>query len=729
MSLNASPRRGLAAGVALVLLGGFATACSRSAVSRSPGAPVVVVTIDTLRADRLPAWGYRAGATPALDRLAADGIRFENAWAAVPLTLPSHATLWTGVPPNEHGVRSNIGYRLDGARHPTLASRLRAAGYATGGAVSSYVLRAETGIAEGFDRFDDSLEVYESATLGELQRAGGATLDVALDWLDGAGSGPFFLWVHLFEPHTPYTPPEPFRSKFKDPYDGEIAAADALVGRLIGELERRGLYESALIVVASDHGEGLGDHGEAEHGILLYRESLHVPLLVKLPRGARAGETVTAPVGLVDVAPTVLAQLGLPPLPGQAGRSLLEPAAPDRQIYAETFYPRIHLGWSELRSLIDSTYQYIEGPDPELYDLERDPGERTNLRDREQRAFRSRRQQLAAVPANLAAASPASAEELAKLAALGYLSATADDADSGASRPDPKAHIASLVDIQRAHELTLRGELVAAEALARRVVEANPAMVDARVQLAATLRHLGRATEAREQYREVARRSPAHLELIAIEIAKIELELGDLAATEQNARLALASAPDEAHFLLASLAIRRADWTAAEREARAALGDAQRPRLPALILLAQALTQQGRAAEAEQLLAGAEARVGRREAAAVATLDSTLGDVLARLGRTAEAEAAFRREIARFPRTEEAYVRLAILLAAGHRFDEIEPTLDAMAAALPGPHALGLAADTLEQLGNTEGAAAYRRRARAAAASAAAARPAAGAGR
>ena len=699
---------------ALGLLAALAGGCSRSADLAPPGTPVVVITIDTLRADRLPSWGHRRGRTPALDRLAADAIRFEHAWSAVPLTLPSHATIWTGLPPNEHGVRSNIGYRLDGARHATLAARLRAAGYATGAAVSTYVLRAETGIAEGFDAYDDSLEVQESATLGALQRDGAATVDAALAWLDGAAARPFFLWVHLFEPHTPYAPPEPFRSAFDDPYDGEIAAADAQVGRLIAELERRGLYRRALVVVTSDHGEGLGDHGEAEHGILLYRESLHVPLWVKLPDGARAGETVPEPVGLVDVAPTVLELLGLPPLPGAAGRSLLTPGPADRRLYAETFYPRIHLGWSELRSLVDSSYQYIEGPDPELYDLRRDPGERTNLRERETRELRTRRRQLAQIPDNLVAAAPADAEERARLAALGYLSGSAADAGAGAPRPDPKTRVGSLIEIQRAYELTQRGELAAAEALARGVVERNPEMVDARVQLAATLRRQGRFEESRDEYRAVVRHSPAHLELVAVEVAKIELDLGDLAAAEENARLALASAPDEAHFLLASVALRRSDWPAGEREARLALGDTARPRIPALLLLARALAEQGRFDEAEPLLAGAVARVERSETAPVATLDATWGDLLARRGRNAEAEAAFRREIARFPRTEEAYVRLAILLAAGHRFEEIEPTLRTMVTALPGPRALELAADTLGRLGNAADAADYRRRARAA---------------
>jgi choline-sulfatase len=673
-------------------------------------APVVLVTIDTLRADHLAAWGDTAVATPAIDRLIGDGIRFANAYAQVPLTLPSHSTLMTGLLPTRHGVRSNIGYRLDGAAHPTLASILAGRGYATGAAVSAYVLRAETGISAGFQRFDDSMEVRQDEPLGALQRPGGQALDAGLRWLDGVGERPFLLWLHLFEPHSPYDPPEPFRSRAPSPYDGEIEAADAIVGRLLAELDRRSLYDRALIVLASDHGEGLGDHGEQEHGILLYRESLHVPLVIKLPGHRRAGEAAREPVGLVDVVPTVLADLGLKVPPDLPGRDLLAGAAADRHLYAETFYPRIHLGWSELRSLLDARYQYIEGPDPELYDLVADPRERENLRDSRRPVLLSRRAELARIPSQLTAAAAATDEERRRLTALGYLAAT--PAQTGGPRSDPKGRIGELQRLQRDFELVETGRLAEAAADLEALVRDNPEMIDARVQLAAVERRLGRFEQARANYREVVRQEPGYLRTVAIEIGKIELDLDHLEAAAENAAVAMPSSPDEAHLLLAAVAARREDWSRAESEARAAFGDADRPRLPALLLLAQILGQRGRLQQGLELLAAVDRRIASGEARPLPTLESTRGDLLARLGRNQEAETSFRKEIATFPRTEEAYGRLAILLAAEHRFAEIQPTLDAMVAARPTPATCALAARTLDDLGNHAGAEAYRRRAR-----------------
>jgi arylsulfatase A-like enzyme/Tfp pilus assembly protein PilF len=695
-------RRAAALALALALGG-----CGREAAR--PGAPVVLVTLDTLRADHLPAWGYRGGATPAIDRLVRDGVRFSNAWTAVPLTLPAHSSLLTGLLPPAHGVRSNVGYRLDGEAHPTLAALLRSHGYATGAAVSAYVLRGATGIASGFERFDDALEVRESAPLGAIERPGGESLAAALGWLAGVERRPFFLWLHLFEPHAPYAPPEPFRGRFASAYDGEIAAADDVLGRLLAELDRAGLYERALVIVAGDHGEGLGDHGEAEHGILLYRETLAVPLVVKLPGGARRGSTVDAPVSLVDVVPTVLARLGIAAPAGLAGVDLLAPPVAGRRIYGETMYPRIHLGWSELRSLVDARYQLIDGPDPELYDLAADPRERDNLRQRERRAFAERQGELAKIPLELAAAAPASEEERRRLAALGYLSGQAGE--GAGPRPDPKREIPALAKIEEAWRLAQEGRAAESVELARAVLAGNPRMIDARLQLAASLHRLGRRDEALAEYRAIARDSPPHRATVAIEVGKIELDLGHLDAAAANAELALDAAPADGHLLLAEVALDRGDAALAEREARAAIAAEQRPRLAALVVLAQALAGEGRYAEGLAAIEPAAARLDSGAAEPIATLDSTRGDLLARLGRAGEAEAAFRREIARFPSTAEAYARLAVLLAAGHRFDEIQPTLDALVAAVPSRAGFELAARTMEDLGNRAAASDYRRRA------------------
>src|SRR5207237_4276075 len=303
---------------------------------------------------------------------AADGIVFENAYAHVPLTFPSHATIMTGRLPFENGVRSNIGYKLDVNAQPTLPRLLSQHGYATGAAVSAYVLRRDTGMGSLFDFYHDAMEVWESATLGALQRRGDETVHAALGWVDRVEKRPFFLFLHLFEPHTPYEPVEPFRSKYANPYDGEIATADAIVGRFFAELDRRGLYDRSMIVLCGDHGEGLGDHGEQEHGVLLYREVLHVPLIVKLPRQRLAGRRVSAPAQLVDILPTIAEVVGATVPAGLPGRSLIGLSG-DRAIYSETMYPRLHLGWSQLRSLTDARDHYIESPAPELFDVVADP--------------------------------------------------------------------------------------------------------------------------------------------------------------------------------------------------------------------------------------------------------------------------------------------------------------------------------------------------------------------
>jgi len=264
--------------------------------------------------------------TPHLDRFAKDAIVFENAYTHVPLTLPAHVSILTGLLPFEHGVRDNLGYRFEAKSHPTLQGLLKSQGYATGAAVSAYVLRAGTGIGDGFDFYDDKMVVpFGTDALGRVQRPGGETASIASRWLEGVKGQPFFLFFHTYEPHAPYEPPEPFKSRYALAYDGEIAAADAVVGGLLDELRRLGLYDRALVIVLSDHGEGLGEHGEDEHGILLYRWALHVPLLVKLPGSARAGTRVAAPVETIDLLPTVARLVGLTPPGGLRGRSLLPP--------------------------------------------------------------------------------------------------------------------------------------------------------------------------------------------------------------------------------------------------------------------------------------------------------------------------------------------------------------------------------------------------------------------
>ena len=266
--------------------------------------PVILISIDTLRADRLPAYGYKGITTPAIDRLVADSILFENAYAHSPQTLPSHTSILSGQLPFEHSVRDNVGFEIKPAQR-FLQHALKDAGFTTGGFVSSYVLRRQVGFHLGFDQYDDNMPpAAPDRPLGQMQRAGMDTLAAASTWLDTLTSPKFFLFFHIYEPHRPYAPPP--HIKAGNPYDGEVQYADEIVGKLLDRLREKDLYDDATIVLLSDHGEGLGDHGEDEHGIFLYRETTHVPLVIKLPRKAGGGRRVAAPVQHIDLVPTHL---------------------------------------------------------------------------------------------------------------------------------------------------------------------------------------------------------------------------------------------------------------------------------------------------------------------------------------------------------------------------------------------------------------------------------------
>ncbi len=476
------------AAVLILLL--FAAACGPG---RPPAPPVVIISIDTLRANRLPAYGYGKVATPHLDRFRRDAVLFENAYAHVPQTLPSHASLFTGLYPAQHGVRDNAGFSLS-TGPTTLASRLKERGYATGAAVSAAVMESKSGIARGFDSWDDAMPP------GVLKRDGAESARSLAAWI-GRQRGPFLAFLHIFEPHAPREAPEPYRSRYADPYDAEVARADAIVGAFLEDLRRLKLYDRSLIIVLSDHGEGLGDHGEDLHGVLLYREAIHVPLLLKLPGARHAGRTVPAAVGLVDVFPTVAGLLHLPAMPGLPGISLmsyLEGEAPaPRRIFSETLYPRLRMGWSDLASLADLRFHYIEGPDPELYDLANDPAERRNLVQIESAALRERKAELSGISRPFEMPRPADAEKVRTLASLGYLTGISPDA-SRLGLPDPKAKIAAgaFASAPAIEKLFGSGRDEKLAAACRQYVTVMPGALDMWRTLAGALDRLGRTREA-----------------------------------------------------------------------------------------------------------------------------------------------------------------------------------------------------------------------------------------
>ena len=367
-----------------LLAGLFAIGYAALAVpTASPN--VVFITIDTLRPDHLGCYGDKQIRTPNIDTLAADGTRFERAYTAVPVTLPSHTVIFTGTYPTLSGVHDFAANKLSPTQ-ATLASVLKDNGYTTGAVIGSAVLDSRFGLNHGFDFYYDHFDFnrLQESNLDEMERPGNIVADVTLDWLSKNYQKKFFLWMHLYDPHYPYRPPAPYSEEYRDrPYDGEIAFADAQVGRLIEFLKNKGLYRNTLIVLSGDHGESLGEHGEKTHGFFIYNATLHVPLIIHLP-GDMHARTVQNLVNLADIMPTVLAALNIQ-LPAHVqGQSLLPIISPKkednaRSLYAETFLPRLHFNWSELRGVETENYHFINAPKPELYDLRKDPGETHNL--------------------------------------------------------------------------------------------------------------------------------------------------------------------------------------------------------------------------------------------------------------------------------------------------------------------------------------------------------------
>ena len=407
---------------------------------------IVIVTLDTIRVDRLSAYGFMNGSQPHLDRLARDGVIFEQAFSVAPLTLPAHSSLFTGLFPPAHRVRDNAGPPLQPVNQ-TLAELLRARGFRTGAFVGSIVLGEDRGLAQGFEHYSVPVEAApDGGTRPAFQRRADAVVNDAIDWLDGVAGSPFFLWAHLYDPHRPYDPPEPYRSRYSDPYLGEIAFADEQIGRLLDAIRQRRLLPRTLVVVAGDHGESLGDHGERDHGIFVYENVLRVPLIISGPAVVPA--RLSAVVRLVDVMPTVLNLAGLPD-PRADGVSLVGMMKGGRDldldVYAESFYPQ-RLGWAALRTLRRGRFKLIDAPRPELYDLVRDPFEKRNIYGDEPSvaaALTKRLTQVAGSRAVRLDASEVDPELRERVSALGYVGATRVPAGRE-QWPDPKDCIATL---------------------------------------------------------------------------------------------------------------------------------------------------------------------------------------------------------------------------------------------------------------------------------------------
>jgi arylsulfatase A-like enzyme/Flp pilus assembly protein TadD len=422
----------------------------------APKPNVIFITIDTLRADHLHCYGDTQIETPSIDALAAKAARFTQAFSAVPITLPSHTAIFTGDYPMATGMHDFSDNKLPGTA-VTLAEVLHENGYSTAAFIGSAVLDSRFGLNQGFDTYFDHFDFsrLNATNLDLMDRRGDQVMDEALRWLRLNPPRPIFLWVHLYDPHAPYTPPEPYASRYRThPYDGEIAFADAQVGRLFAFLRENGLYDGSVIALMADHGEGLGEHGEKTHGFFVYNSTLHVPLIIRVP-GA-APRVVSDEASLVDVMPTLLQALNIPIPPSVQGRSLLaqilgRPASGSSKLYAETYLPLLHFHWSQLRSYQSRGVKYIDAPRPELYDTHTDPHELKNLYESRHALAHSLHDELFTVLRRYTPSTSKSAGEkeltdpalLERLRSLGYVAVSAGTFSDQSGKPlaDPKDRI------------------------------------------------------------------------------------------------------------------------------------------------------------------------------------------------------------------------------------------------------------------------------------------------
>lgn len=529
---------------------------------------VILVTIDTVRADHLGCYGYKQIQTPTIDGLANDGIVFERAISQVPLTWPSHAAILTGTYPFQNGVQDFTGQPL-APQFRSVVEELKEHGYATGAVISAFVLDRSWGLARGFDFYDDAFapEAFLNRDLGLIERRAGESVTRALGWARKNSRKPFFLWLHLYDPHSPYDPPEPYRSQYKgSPYDGEIAYADHELGRLVSWLKANRLYDKSMIVFLSDHGEALKEHGEHEHGFFIYNSTLHIPLIVKPAvaqgfqprRVSRAVETTSIPRTLLSGAGV---KMGIEKQFHSKG--LLDAAAEhEDQAYSETFYPFSSFGWSPLRSLETSRFHYIDAPSPELYDVVADPQEKNNLVSTQTATVAVLKEKLSTIsrqnmfqPAD-SADSGMSPDALDKLRALGYVAyrspVSLQKLVSGL--PDPKDKLWELNAILEAGDAFRAGDTSSGKALLAQTEQKDPQMYVVPFMLGEAAAREGKWEEATEAFQKCLRLNP-DFDQAMTGLAQARFKQGDLEGAKSSLDSALKRNPQNyrAWFELGSL--------------------------------------------------------------------------------------------------------------------------------------------------------------------------------
>lgn len=683
-----------------------ALACASAGCHRSPAAKplarhLVLVTIDTLRADRLGVYGTKDVETPRLDRIALEGAMAPEATAHVPLTRPSHVTLFTGQLPTQTGIRDNISPAIVPETR-LLTEVLKRAGFVTGAFVSSVVLDASSGLNRGFDAYAATFEGDRAAAqfLNTLQKKGDVTTREALSWLEGvakpnAEAPRLFLWLHLYDPHDPYEPPEPYATRYAGRlYDGEVAWCDELVGRLDDGLSRLGLRGDTLLLVTSDHGEGLGEHGETLHGFFAYQTTLRIPFVIRGP-GIPAGTRVASTLRLVDVFPTVLDLLGVPAPQAAhfAGTSLApvlrgETKVAEPLTYAESLVPLLHFGWSDLRVVREGRWKYIQAPRAELYDLETDPAELENLvatRPARAEAMRGalRRfldEERTAGPG--AAGAPAVPPELLeKLGALGYVGGggPAETATPGADPKDKLGDFRVANSLIREGLLRLHGQdYQASAARFEAVLKRGISSFEVHFYLARALQGLRRPGEAAAHFEEAARRAPT-LAAAWEGLAESLTATGKLEAALDALRRGESALPRDGglHHAEARL-LRSLGRTSEARRAYEAALPLATSTADLHMELGEVLRDMGEVKAAIE---------HQREAVKLdpepASYWNSLGMTLGGNGRLAEAEAAFREALTRDERNHQYSYNLGLVLLREGRPREARVFFEKSLAASP----------------------------------------------
>jgi choline-sulfatase len=664
-----------------------------------PGKPpsnLILITMDTTRRDRLSCYGYSQKTTPNLDRIAARGLLFEQAFTPVPVTLPSHATMMTGLYPFQHGVRNNGSYVLADSL-TTLAEMLKAKGYDTGAVLGGFPVDHRFGLAQGFGHYDDEFPPSSAAREGDAaQRPAKEVTRLSLEWIGQHAERPFFLWVHYFDPHAPYHPPEPYLGRFPgEPYNGEVSSMDAAIGQLVDGLKSRGLEKRTILLVVADHGEGLMDHGEATHAMFIYGSTQDVPLLMQFPdREPWTGKTwrhrrVQGLAGLTDLLPTAWNALGFAKteLPRVAGRSLLPliegTGSGHEWLYHETLVPDLDFGMSELRGLQTTTWKYIRAPQPELYNLEEDPGELSNQVDRERDRVQAMESKLAEIlQAEKRGSGPVAMDQetLEKLRSLGYLQGGSPRAE--VKRADPKEQPGVVRVTARAQAMAEANRLPEALAVLDSLLQVSPQTRLALRLRALYLTRLERGPEALEAYTRAladCHGCPDEFRLLQ-EQANAYLVAGQVDEALRRTRILTKARPREQglNLLLGEILLKKGDLAGAReayaREAELFPLDA----LPLVRLGSLAVTQ-SHPGEAEQFY---------RKALAVnpESVDALvmLSDLLDETGRRAEAEQLIDRALAVNPTSTEAQHRKAWLLRESGRKEAAIQLLQTGLRAQPG---------------------------------------------